>query len=87
MHARLRYNFFFISASAVFFLLACVGTAFAMIRVIRWSLLNCGTSQSCSIAQLLINYWWVVFVSTVLLLAAVGRRIYEKHKPLAEPTA
>ena len=65
-----RSNFLFISACVGIFVLACMATAFGMIRVIGWYLSNCGArSPSCSAASWLIDYWWLLFVPGVMLAA------------------
>ena len=71
----------FLSACILGFVLVCVATALAMIRVINWYLMNCETSTfACSAADTMISYWWLVFVPATLLAAAGLHEFYERRQ-------
>ena len=72
-----REDILFIGLSALVFLAMCVLTAAGMIRLIQWTLGNCGDSLECKAADSLISYWWALFVPAVLLVAYAFNRVYQ----------
>jgi len=78
MDKKARFNLIFIGGGIGVFVLACLAAALGMIQVIRWYLSNCGTSATCSVADWLISYWWLLFVPGCLAGAFLLRRIYDR---------
>jgi hypothetical protein len=71
----------FIAAYVAGFILACVVTAFSMIRLSQWYLSNCWQDTPvCSTAEFLIFYWWLLFIPVVLTATFLIHRIYLKRQ-------
>lgn len=72
-----REDLLFLALSTLVFLGMCALTALGMIRVIHWTIGNCGDAPGCSAADGLISYWWALFVPAVLLVAYAFNRVYQ----------
>lgn len=70
-----------IAAYVFGFLALCAGTAFGMIQTITWYLDNCNLgSSACTAADLLISYWWSLFIPLILALTYLVQRISMKRQ-------
>jgi hypothetical protein len=74
-----RFKTIFLAVCAIFFALACIATAQVMIQVILWFVNHChAASPLCTATDLLISYWWLLFVPLTLLVAVFARSLYAK---------
>lgn len=72
-----RDDILFVAVSAAIFLGICMLTFLGMMRVIYWSIDNCGDAAGCGAAGNLISYWWALFVPVLMFAAYFVNRVYQ----------
>ena len=72
-----RDDILFLALSTVIFLGICAVTYVSRMRLIYWSINNCGDSSNCVAADNLITYWWALFVPVLMLVAYLVNRVYQ----------
>ena len=79
MDKRRRFTLMFVAGCVAAGIVACIATTLAMLRLIYWYLGNCGASTACSVANWVIDYWWLLFVPASLVAAVILRRVHDKY--------
>lgn len=82
MNKNFRSNAVFIAICVAIFLLVCVASTYSMIWVIGWYLSNCSeaATNTCSAANWLISYWWLLFIPGILAATFFVHRSFVKRQ-------
>ena len=82
MNKQRTFDLTFVGSCVALASLACIAIAWSLIEITQWYLINCPGANRCTITQLVIDYWWFLFVPFCLLAAWALRKLYDKQSKM-----